>query len=106
MLGVVTALWTLALFVQRDRVLHWLSPEVLPHAPVLLVGWGLAYTLLAGAQVPTVRSIIAALIVLLGMVLGMLRNRFNTSTAMLAHAVYNSTLALLAALAGQFLINQ
>lgn len=46
-LGVVTALWTLALFVQRDRVLHWLSPEVLPHAPVLLVGWGLAYTLLA-----------------------------------------------------------
>jgi len=47
-----------------------------------------------------------AIVFLLGMVLGMLRNRFNTSTAMLAHAVYNSTLALLAALAGQFLINQ
>lgn len=43
---------------------------------------------------------------LLGMMLGWLRLRYNTSTAMIAHAVYNSTLAVLAVTAAQFLNNQ
>ncbi|MCW5839742.1 MAG: CPBP family intramembrane metalloprotease [Caldilinea sp.] len=46
------------------------------------------------------------IVFLLGVVLGIIRSRFNTSTAMITHAVYNSTLALLASLAGQFLSNQ
>ena len=46
------------------------------------------------------------IVVVLGMLLGVLRRRFNTSTAMIAHAIYNSTLALLASLAGQFLRTQ
>ena len=47
-----------------------------------------------------------AIVFLLGVVLGIIRSRYNTSTAMITHAVYNSTLALLASLAGQFLSNQ
>lgn len=47
-----------------------------------------------------------AVVFLLGMMLGWLRLRYNTSTAMIAHAVYNSTLALVAVTAVQFLNNQ
>lgn len=47
-----------------------------------------------------------AIVFLLGVVLGIIRSRYNTSTAMITHAVYNSTLALLASIAGQFLSNQ
>lgn len=47
-----------------------------------------------------------AVVFLLGMMLGWLRLRYNTSTAMIAHAVYNSTLALVAVTAAQFLNNQ
>ncbi len=46
------------------------------------------------------------IVFVLGMVLGLIRSRYNTSTAMITHAVYNSTLALLASMAGQFLNNQ
>lgn len=46
------------------------------------------------------------IVFVLGMILGMIRSRYNTSAAMITHAVYNSTLALLASLAGQFLNNQ
>jgi membrane protease YdiL (CAAX protease family) len=46
------------------------------------------------------------IVFLLGMMLGWLRLRYNTSTAMIAHAVYNSTLAILAVTAAQFLNNQ
>lgn len=41
----------------------------------------------------------------LGLLLGWLRMRYNTTTAMVAHAVYNSTLVLFAMLAAQFLGN-
>lgn len=47
-----------------------------------------------------------AVVFLLGLMLGWLRLRYNTSTAMIAHAVYNSTLALVAVTAAQFLNNQ
>jgi hypothetical protein len=38
--------------------------------------------------------------------LGWLATRYNTTTAMIAHAVYNSTLALLAVTAAQVLNQQ
>ena len=46
------------------------------------------------------------IVFLLGIVLGVIRSRYNTSTAMITHAAYNSTLALLASFAGQILNNQ
>ena len=53
-----------------------LSPRLALHAPLLLVAAGggalagIAYTLIAGAEVPTIRSCIAALLVLAGMAIG------------------------------------
>lgn len=51
-------------------------------------------------------SLATLVVFLLGMMLGYLRIRYNTSTAMIAHAVYNTTLATLAVVAAQFLNNQ
>lgn len=61
----------------------WLARRLLALSPWLALRWplrtvataigaaaGIAYTLLAGAEVPTVRSILATLIVLLGMAVG------------------------------------
>lgn len=42
-------------------------------------------------------------VLILGMVLGLLRLRYNTSTAMITHAVYNMTLGLLAYLSASWL---
>jgi membrane protease YdiL (CAAX protease family) len=42
----------------------------------------------------------------LGLVLGLVRNRTNTTTSMLTHALYNSGTALLAYLGIQFLSQQ
>lgn len=53
-----------------------LSPRLALHAPLLLIAagagalGGIGYTLLAGAEVPTVRSCVAALLVLGGIALG------------------------------------
>jgi competence protein ComEC len=53
-----------------------LSPRLALHAPLLLISAvcgamaGIGYTLLTGAQVPTVRSCIAALLVIAGLALG------------------------------------
>ena len=53
-----------------------LSPRLALHAPLLLIAagagalGGIAYTLLAGAEVPTIRSCVAALLVLGGIALG------------------------------------
>ncbi|MBC7985052.1 MAG: ComEC/Rec2 family competence protein, partial [Sphingomonadaceae bacterium] len=53
-----------------------LSPRLALHAPLLLIAAGAAalagvgYTLLSGAEVPTIRSCIAALLVLAGIALG------------------------------------
>jgi membrane protease YdiL (CAAX protease family) len=70
--------------------------------------FGLIATSLLFALVHSNYGITLATVVvfLLGMMLGWLRIRYNTSTAMIAHAVYNSTLALMAVTAAQFLNNQ
>lgn len=70
--------------------------------------FGLIFTALLFALVHSNYGITLSTLVvfLLGMMLGWLRMRYNTSTAMIAHAVYNSTLALLAVTAAQFLNNQ
>ncbi|MCS6826651.1 MAG: CPBP family intramembrane metalloprotease [Caldilinea sp.] len=70
--------------------------------------FGLIVTSLLFALVHSNYGITLATVVvfLLGMMLGWLRIRYNTSTAMIAHAVYNSTLALIAVTAAQFLNNQ
>lgn len=53
-----------------------LSPRLALHWPLLVVAAGvgavagLAYTLLTGAEVPTIRSLVAALLILLGIALG------------------------------------
>lgn len=53
-----------------------LSPRLALHAPLLLIAAGgaalagMAYTLIAGAEVPTIRSCIAALLVLAGIAIG------------------------------------
>lgn len=53
-----------------------LSPRLALHAPLLLVAAGagalagIGYTLLSGAQVPTIRSCVAALLVLAGIAMG------------------------------------
>ena len=63
----------MVLIVRRTLALWpWLALRAPVRTLALAAGAlaGVAYTLLAGAQVPTVRSIIAALIVLLGMLLG------------------------------------
>ncbi len=50
---------------------------------------------------------VATLVVfLLGLVLGVVRNRYGTSVSMITHATYNSTLGLIAYLGVQFLQNQ
>ena len=43
------------------------------------------------------------IVLLLGLVLGWLRLRYNTSTAMITHAVYNSTLGVIAYIAATYL---
>lgn len=70
--------------------------------------FGLIFTALLFALVHSNYGIsLATLVVfLLGLMLGYLRIRYNTSTAMIAHAVYNTTLATLAVVAAQFLNNQ
>jgi membrane protease YdiL (CAAX protease family) len=45
------------------------------------------------------------IVFILGMVLGWLRIRYNTTTAMIAHAVYNSSLVVFTLLAAQLLNN-
>ncbi|MCU0892656.1 MAG: ComEC/Rec2 family competence protein, partial [Sandarakinorhabdus sp.] len=63
----------MVLIVRRTLALWpWLALRAPVRTLALAAGAlaGVAYTLLAGAQVPTVRSIIAALIVLAGMLLG------------------------------------
>lgn len=50
---------------------------------------------------------LATLIVLgLGLVLGILRQRYNTTTAIVTHAIYNSLLGVIAYLGAQFLMQQ
>lgn len=50
-------------------------------------------------------SLATLVVFTLGLLLGWLRIRYNTTTAMVAHAVYNSTLVLFATLAAQLLGN-
>lgn len=70
--------------------------------------FGLIFTSLLFALVHSNYGISLATLVVffLGIMLGWLRLRYNTSTAMIAHAVYNTTLATLAVVAAQFLNNQ
>lgn len=64
-----------AAFLMTLRLLA-LSPRIALHYPLLTISAGvaafagIAYTLLTGAEVPTIRSCIAAILVLVGMVLG------------------------------------
>jgi membrane protease YdiL (CAAX protease family) len=51
-------------------------------------------------------SLATLVVLLLGVVLGIVRNRTNTTTAMVTHALYNSGIALLAYLGIQFLQQQ
>jgi membrane protease YdiL (CAAX protease family) len=51
-------------------------------------------------------SLATLVVLVLGLVLGLVRNRTNTTTAMLTHALYNSGIALLAYLGIQFLNQQ
>ncbi|MBE2238605.1 MAG: CPBP family intramembrane metalloprotease [Caldilineaceae bacterium] len=69
--------------------------------------FGLLFTTLLFALVHSNYGITLSTLVvfLLGLLLGWLRIRYNTTTAMIAHAVYNSTLGLLAVLAAQVLSN-
>lgn len=71
----------------------------------LLPRFGLALTSVFFALVHSNYGItLSTLVVLiLGMVLGLLRLRYNTSTAMITHAVYNMTLGLLAYLSASWL---
>lgn len=70
----ITAVVAAAMFLAL-RLLS-LSPWLALHAPLVLIAAGIgalagiAYTVLAGAEVPTIRSCIAALLVLLGLALG------------------------------------
>jgi uncharacterized protein len=50
-------------------------------------------------------SVSTLVVFVAGLIFGILRNRFNTTTAMMAHATYNSTLAFLAMLAVQLMEN-
>lgn len=50
-------------------------------------------------------SLATLVVFALGLLLGWLRIRYNTTTAMVAHAVYNSTLVIFATLAAQLLGN-
>ena len=45
------------------------------------------------------------IVFILGLLLGWLRIKYNTTTAMVAHAVYNSSLVLFTLLAAQVLNN-
>ncbi|HQY90397.1 CPBP family glutamic-type intramembrane protease [Caldilinea sp.] len=69
--------------------------------------FGLLFTALLFALVHSNYGITLSTLVvfLLGLLLGWLRIRYNTTTSMIAHAVYNSTLGLLAVLAAQVLSN-
>ncbi len=62
--------------------------------------FGLIFTTLLFALLHSTYGVsIATLIVFgVGLVLGLLRMRYNTTTAMVAHAVYNMTLGLIAML--------
>jgi hypothetical protein len=51
-------------------------------------------------------SLATLVVLVLGLVLGLVRNRTNTTTAMLTHALYNSGIALLGYLGIQFLQQQ
>ena len=51
-------------------------------------------------------SVATLVVFLLGLVLGFIRIRYNTTTAMVTHAVYNSTLAGLAFLAARMILEQ
>lgn len=51
-------------------------------------------------------SLATLIVLLLGLVLGIIRQRTNTTTAIVTHAVYNSTLGALAYLAAQVLTQQ
>ena len=51
-------------------------------------------------------SFATLVVFILGLVLGVLRRRYNTTTSMITHATYNSTLAFLSYLGIQFLQNQ
>jgi membrane protease YdiL (CAAX protease family) len=51
-------------------------------------------------------SLATLIVFFLGLVLGILRNHTNTTTAMLTHAMYNSGIGLLAYLGIQFLTQQ
>lgn len=69
--------------------------------------FGLIFTALLFALVHSNYGITLSTLVvfLLGIMLGYLRQRYNTTTAMIAHAVYNSTLGLIAVLAAQVISN-
>lgn len=51
-------------------------------------------------------SLATLIVLLLGLVLGIIRQRTNTTTSIITHAVYNSTLGVLATLAAQILSQQ
>ncbi|MCX6043262.1 MAG: CPBP family intramembrane metalloprotease, partial [Caldilinea sp.] len=74
----------------------------------LLPRFGRVYTALLFALLHSNYGITLSTVVvlLLGLMLGWLATRYNTTTAMIAHAVYNSTLALLAVTAAQVLNQQ
>jgi membrane protease YdiL (CAAX protease family) len=74
----------------------------------LLPRFGRVYTALLFALLHSNYGITLSTVVvfLLGLMLGWLATRYNTTTAMIAHAVYNSTLALLAVTAVQVLNQQ
>ncbi len=67
-----------------------------------LVATALLFSLLHSNYGLTLSTLI---VFLLGLLLGWLRIRYNTTTAMIAHAVYNSSLVLFTLLAAQFLNN-
>lgn len=51
-------------------------------------------------------SLATLIVLLLGLVLGIIRQRTNTTTSIITHAVYNSTLGVLATVAAQLLSQQ
>jgi membrane protease YdiL (CAAX protease family) len=67
-----------------------------------LVATALLFSLLHSNYGLTLSTLI---VFILGMVLGWLRIRYNTTTAMIAHAVYNSSLVVFTLLAAQLLNN-
>ncbi len=70
--------------------------------------FGLVLTSLMFALVHSNYGVSTATLVvfILGLVLGILRKRYNTTTSMITHATYNTTLASLSYLGLQFLQNQ